>query len=193
MRALNALLAATLTLGLAANAAAQTTTTAPMTATPTFDMALGYQFVHVNDQNFPFGINFSGVRNFENLGLVAEVGWSMDSDNEFDVDVDTNMFNFGAGPRWTGFGSGRTWPYAQVIVGGVVARSSVEFAGVDSSDSESSFMLQPGVGATFVMGDGWGLFGQVDYRRTFFDEPDDVDESRNNQFRVLFGARMILD
>jgi hypothetical protein len=54
-------------------------------------------------------------------------------------------------------------------------------------------MVQPGVGATFIGGDGWGVFGQVDYRRTFFDEPDDTENSINNQFRIYVGLRMILD
>jgi hypothetical protein len=54
-------------------------------------------------------------------------------------------------------------------------------------------MLQPGVGATYLAADGWGVFGQVDYRRTFFDEPDGTENSFNNQFRLTFGLRMILD
>lgn len=74
------------------------------------------------------------------------------------------MFHFAAGPRWTGFGSGRAWPYAQVLVGAAVARGSVEIAGVDSDDTETAFMLQPGVGVTFIGGDGWGWFGQVGLR-----------------------------
>ena len=61
------------------------------------------------------------------------------------------------------------------------------------SDTETAFMVQPGVGVTFVGGDGWGMFGQADYRRTFFDEPDDTEDSVNNQFRVFVGFRMILD
>jgi hypothetical protein len=69
----------------------------------------------------------------------------------------------------------------------------VEVAGVEVSDTETSFMLQPGVGVTFVVADGFGLVGQVDYRRTFFDEPDDAEDSVNNQFRIYFGAKMILD
>ena len=46
---------------------------------------------------------------------------------------------------------------------------------------------------TFVAGDGWGIFAQADYRRTFFEEADDADPSINNGFRLFIGARMILD
>jgi hypothetical protein len=80
-----------------------------------------------------------------------------------------------------------------VLAGAAVGHSSVEIAGIDSSDTDTAFMLQPGVGATFIGGDGWGMFGQLDYRRTFFDEPDNTDDSINNQFRVFVGLRMMLD
>ena len=46
---------------------------------------------------------------------------------------------------------------------------------------------------TLLAGDGWDVFGQVDYRRTFFDEPDDIEHSTNNQIRVFAGVRVILD
>ena len=175
--------------GMTSDAAAQAP---PATsATPTFELSAGYQFLHLPDQSFPFGLNVDAMRHFGKLGLVAEGGWARHSDDDAGVDLTINMWNFGVGPRWTGFGSGSAWPYAQVIVGGEVAHSSVEGTGIDSSDTESSFLVQPGVGVTFVRGDGWGVFGQVDYRRTFFDEDDDADV--NNQFRVYVGFRMILD
>ena len=91
------------------------------------------------------------------------------------------------------FGSQRAWPYVQVLAGAAVGHSSVEIAAIESDDTDTAFMLQPGVGATLVGGDGWGVFGQVDYRRTFFDEPDNTEDSINNQFRVFVGLRMILD
>lgn len=180
-------------LGFASAAAAQTPSTA--TAMPTFDLSAGYQFLHVPDQNFPLGFNIDGARYFTNgLGVVGELGWAHDSDDSFGVDASTNYFNIGVGPRWTGFGRGRMWPYAQVLVGAAIARNSVDVgSGDDISDTDTAFLIQPGVGATFIAGDGWGVFGQVDYRRTFFDEPDNTDSSINNQFRIYVGVRMILD
>jgi hypothetical protein len=53
-------------------------------------------------------------------------------------------------------------------------------------------MVQPGVGVGFIAGDGWGIFAQVDYRRVFLKESEDGD-SGQNQFRVYFGARFLLD
>ena len=167
---------------------------APSTSnTPTFELSGGYQFLHVPDQNFPFGLNVDGARHYGSLGLVAEIGWSHGSDDSAGVDASFNAWNYGVGGRWTRFNSGRVWPYAQVILGAETLHSSFDVGGIDTSDTETSFMLQPGVGVTYVVSDGFGIFGQVDYRRTFFDEPDDTDDSINNQFRVFVGARMILD
>ena len=179
-----------LVLGFASATSAQAPTT---TTNPTFELSAGYQFLHLPDQNFPFGLAIDGARHYGQLGLVGEVGWSRHSDDVLGGDTSTNMFHFAAGPRWTRFGAGRGWPYAQVLVGAAIARSSVETGSIDSSDTDTAFMVQPGVGVTIIGGDGWGWFGQVDYRRTFFDEPDNTEDSVNNQFRVFVGLRMILD
>ena len=56
----------------------------------------------------------------------------------------------------------------------------------------TKFMLQPGAGAVVVAGDGWGIVGQVDYRRVFLDKDKD-GESGENEFRVFVGIRFILD
>jgi hypothetical protein len=184
------MMSAVLVLGFASTGFSQTT--APANA-PTFELSAGYQFLHLPDQNFPFGVAVDGARHWGPLGLAAEVGWARHSDDDFGAEVSTNMFHFAAGPRWTMFGSQRAWPYVQVLAGAAVGRNSLEIASIETSDTDTAFMLQPGVGATIIGGDGWGMFGQLDYRRTFFDEPDDTDDSINNQFRVFVGLRMILD
>jgi hypothetical protein len=46
--------------------------------------------------------------------------------------------------------------------------------------------IQPGGGVNFVIGDGWSLFGDVAYRRSFF------ENNGSNEIRFLVGARMIL-
>ena len=53
-------------------------------------------------------------------------------------------------------------------------------------------MLQPGAGAVFVAGDGWGIIGQVDYRRVFLDK-DKTEESGENDVCVFIGVRFVLD
>jgi hypothetical protein len=161
--------------------------------TPTYELSGGYQLLHVSDSWFPFGLNVDAARHYGSLGLVAEIGFAIDSEEEAGIEASATAWNFGVGGRWTGFNSGRVWPFAQVLIGAEVLRASVEAAGFDESETETSFMVQPGVGVNFVVADGFGIVGQVDYRRTFFDEPDDVEDSVNNQFRIFIGARMILD
>ena len=173
----------------AATAGAQQPPAAGATAgTPTFELSGGYQLLHVPDRTFPFGLNVDAARHYGALGLVGELGFAHVSEDDTERKEGATAWNIGAGGRWTKFSSGRVWPFAQVLLGLEVMSGR---AGLEESDT--SFMLQPGVGINYVAGDGWGIVGQIDYRRTFFDEPDDVDNSINNQFRIFIGARMILD
>jgi hypothetical protein len=178
-----------------ARSAASAAQGAATTSTPTFEVSGGYQLLRVPDQTFPFGLNVDGVRHFGSLGLVGEIGFAHDSEEVGGGadDLSIQAWNIGVGGRWTGFGSGRVWPFAQVLVGAEVLRFSADIGGDDNSATETSFMLQPGVGVNFIVADGLGIVGQVDYRRTFFDEGDDAEDSVNNQFRVFFGLRLILD
>jgi outer membrane protein with beta-barrel domain len=165
------------------------------TAQPTFELSGGYQLLHLPDQTFPFGLNVDAAKHYGAFGLVAEVGFAHDSEDIAGGtgDASATAWNFGAGGRWTKFGASRLWPFAQVLLGAEVLHARAELAGIEDSDTDTSFMLQPGVGVNFVVGDGWGIVGQIDYRRTFFDEPENTENSINNQFRVFIGARLILD
>ena len=155
---------------------------------PTWDTSLGYQLLHVPEQTFPFGLNVDGARNFGPWSIAAEAGWAFDTSD----DASYHVFNVGAGPRWTHRSAASIWPFAQVLAGFVYAQSSTDVSGLHSSDSRTSFMLQPGAGAVVVAGDGWGIVGQVDYRRVFLDKDKD-GESGANDFRVFVGIRVILD
>jgi hypothetical protein len=200
IRALNFCLA--LVLCMAATAAAQQqqppTRPAPavtITNTPTFELSGGYQLLHVPNQTYPFGLNVDAARHYGALGLVGEVGFAYDSEDfgQGIGDLSSTAWNFGVGGRWTGFNRGRIWPFAQVLLGAEILNVNTDIAGVEDSESEGSFMVQPGVGVNLVLGDGFGVVGQIDYRRTFFDELENTEDSINNHFRVFIGARMILD
>jgi len=156
--------------------------------TPTWETSAGYQLLHVPDQTFPFGLNVDGARNFGPWSIAAEAGWAFDKSD----DVTYNVFNLGAGPRWTARSKAPVWPFAQVMAGLVYSRASTDVLGLDISDSTTRFMLQPGGGVVVLAGDGWGIVGQVDYRRVFLDEEED-GESGQNDFRVFVGVRFILD
>jgi opacity protein-like surface antigen len=160
---------------------------------PTFELGAGYQFTHIPEQSLPIGFAVDAARNMgETLGWVAEGGWARDSESAFGVDASLDFWHLGAGPRLSARRSPRATPFAQLIVGWLHARQSVEFAGVDESGSSNHFMLQPGGGISVQAGDGWSVVGSVDYRRVFIEDLDE-DESGENQFRVFFGARMLLD
>ena len=195
-------MAAAVVLGFSGQASAQLTTTMP-----TFELAAGYQLVRAGEvcgdedveeecssgETLPFGLAVDAVRNYGALGVVAEGGWSFDSRDitilGFDtLNQKTNLFHLAGGVRWTGRNNPRIWPYGQVLAGVLWSRFSED----DFSETFANFMLQPGVGVTFVAGDGWGIFTQVDYRRVFLDE-DDWGGSGRNDVRVFLGARMILD
>jgi hypothetical protein len=186
------------------------------TDNPTFEVGLGYQFLRAGGlcfddddtdgddecgdaRSFPLGFAIDGVRNFGRVGLVGELGWSRDSD-DLTIGTDSatfaeNLFHYAAGVRVSGHNAGRFWPYGQVLVGGVTSRVSADFDD-DTLETDATtrtrLMIQPGIGATVVGGDGWGIFGQVDYRRVFLDEDEDGSSGRND-LRIFIGVRAILD
>jgi len=191
---------AAVVLGLAASASAQGAGTTTM---PTFEIGAGYQLFHIGkvcnndplvetcsaDRTFPVGLAVDAVRNFGPLGIVGEGAWAYDSDASNGVDVKFNNWHVAGGARWTAR-SAKFWPYGQLLAG--INQDRISADGATFDNSQTSFMLQPGVGATYVVGDGWGLFGQIDYRRVFLDGDENLSDGRND-FRLFFGARMILD
>jgi hypothetical protein len=213
-------------LGLTASASAQATpaqtkpaVAATTTTTPTFELSAGYQFLRTGqvcddsaitqtcaaDRSYPFGLAVDAVRNFGALGIVGEGGWSYDSDSETlggsALDFKVNSWHLAGGGRYTSRRSPKLWPYGQFLVGMVqdhLSGDAVDFIS-GGSVTHTSFMLQPGVGVNYVLGDGWGIVGAIDYRRVFLSQDSNSsDPLRNlsggrNDFRLFIGFRMILD
>jgi hypothetical protein len=193
---------------------AQTSTGAA--GVPTFEVGLGYQFLRAGEfcfddneedcspsRNFPLGFAIDGVRNFGALGVVAEVGWSRHAEDITNVltgesTLSEHLFHYAGGVRFTGHNAGRAWPYGQVLIGGATIHTSTDFDdeslanALESSNTRTRFIIQPGIGITLVGGDGWGAFGQVDYRRLFLKEDEDAASGRND-VRVYLGLRVMLD
>lgn len=156
---------------------------------PTFEVTYAYQLLHRPDNTYPFGLNVDGAWNRSKaFGLAGEIGWAINSED----DVTHNFWHFGVGPRFNARTAGKVSPFGQLLVGSAYLHQNVEINGVDDTDSTFRFMLQPGVGVNVIAGDGWGIVGQVDYRRVFLDKGDD-GESGENEFRVLVGVRLLLD
>jgi hypothetical protein len=206
-RVLTLAAAAAVLFAMSSPAKAQTTTTEP-----TFELSAGYQLLRAlevcfdeDDEEscsegatFPFGVAVDAVRNFGALGVVGEVGWSRDSEDFTGGSGSFDAIHIAGGVRWTGRRNPRVWPYGQVLLGVQFDRVSQEFDDEDLdelagfSETDPHFMLQPGAGVNFVIGDGLGAFAQVDWRRAFLDE-EEFGISGRNFFRVFLGLRMILD
>ena len=193
------ILAATLSalLGVAVPAGAQAVTTT--VAAPIFEFSAGYQFLNVSGQNtsdsYPMGFALDGAKYRGAFGIVGEFGLSRDSADVPGVSVRSSFLHIGGGPRLLFVRESAVRPYVQVLGGVSRAKFTTEIdtAGVvqEQEVSDTAFMVQPGAGLTFVMGNAWGLFGSVDYRRSFFDEGPGLGYSNTNEVRVFIGARMI--
>lgn len=156
---------------------------------PALDLGVGYQWLHAPEQAYPFGINLdlSGTLSGD-FRWVGEFNWSRDSEGDFGVDGSLTATAYAAGVRWAPDAGARYRPYAQVLAGLHRDKLDLEVEGVGNlvDLDEKSFMLQPGVGATFPVGDRWGVFGQADWRRIFYDDDGEHD------FRFVVGARITL-
>jgi hypothetical protein len=140
---------------------------------------------------FPVGLAVDLAVNSDSTALIAEGGWSMRSEGNEPDAVRFDFWHAGGGFRWTGRTHPRIWPYAQGLIGVAFHDVSGEVLGTDQSDTTAYFMVQPGGGVTFVVGERFGIFGAVDYRRVFLDKDKDR-ESGLNEFRVFVGARLTL-
>lgn len=200
---------------------------------PTVEVGVGYQLLRTGEffdedvfdededecdaiffcepaRTFPFGVNVDVVRNFGPLGVVGEIGWAFDKEDDsfdgafLDGDAKYDVWHAAGGVRYTGGATVR--PFAQVLLGVAGNRLKLEGSGEEIDASQTNLMVQPGAGVAFTAG-GVGVFGQVDYRRVFglrptalevsIDEtPGEVDESEldsfefdRNDFRFVVGVR----
>ena len=193
-----ALIAALLT---ASEVGAQATTTT--TTTPKWEFSGGYQLFRLGqvcdtgaitqtctaNRTFPLGFAVDIARNFGPFGVVGEAGWSTDSED----DLDFNSWHLAGGGRYTYRGHDRLWPYGQFLIGMVQDRASGLLNGFDIDRSITSLMFQPGGGVTYKLGEGWGVFGQVDFRRVVLDEENANNLSGGrNDFRLFLGAKVFI-
>jgi hypothetical protein len=182
------------------------TTPTPAATTPRFEFSGGYQLFRagqvcdsgaltqtcVPNRMFPVGFAVDGARNYGPWGLVVEGGWSTDSETGSDRDLEFNVWHLAGGARWTSRRHRIVWPYAQFLVGAIQDRVSGSMNALDVDESGTSFMLQPGFGAAVLIGRGWGVAGQIDYRRVFLDEEERLSNGRND-FRLFIGLRLMVD
>lgn len=153
---------------------------------PKVEVSFGYQVLFVPNETFPLGLNFDVAKSIgrSGLGFVAEAGFSHDEQNEPGITGTLRFVNFGAGFRVSGRANPRVTPFVQVLAGGVHTNADRTVAGVNISDSDTAFMLQPGGGLSIGAGGAWSAVVQADYRYAFFKEEGD------SEFRIVVGARV---
>lgn len=177
-------------LGLPSPAVAQTPP--PASTIPRFEISAGYQLLFVTDEpgtTFPSGLAVDAAANVGAFAFVAEGGWSLRSEGDEPDDVRFDFWHAGAGIRWTLRKHPRVWPYAQALAGAAFHVATGHIAGADQSDRTAHLMVQPGGGATVVVGGRWSILGAVDYRWVMLDE-DTEGDSGLNEVRVFAGVRL---
>ena len=198
--------AAALLLTFAATARAQTTQT---TVVPVYEVGVGYQLLQIGeicddgtitqsclpDRTYPFGLNADVVRNFGTIGfgVVGELGFSRDSDN----DVNFGIWQFGGGIRWTWRLNDKFAPYGQFLLGAAHSSVNDDVRGFEFSSTD--LMLQPGVGVNYVITPRINVFGQLDLRRVhvgdvgvddeFSEFGIEIEDVTRTDFRFVIGVR----
>ena len=162
--------------------------------TPAVEVSAGFQGLFATGDpgaSFPVGLAVDLAVNSGSSGFIAEGGWSMRSERHEADDITFDFWHAGGGFRWTNRTHPRIWPYAQGLIGAAFHDISGEVLGTDQTDTTAYWMVQPGGGVNFVVGERFGIFGAVDYRRVFLVKETD-GESGLNEFRVFVGARLTL-
>lgn len=160
------------TLGLALPAAAQQ-------PAPRLDVSVGYVVVRDQDiygRTFPVGWNVDvATRMTRRLKIVGEVGGAYGNLDVLGTRFDLNVHTLMAGPRLSGWQSGRLAPFAHILVGGARNMASV----FGESSSTTMLALQPGGGVDVRLTDLIGVRIGGDYRLIL---------SSGAEFRVVIGA-----
>lgn len=155
------------------------------------EVSSGYETTRVADQTLPIGWSLDIATNLNGpWSVVGEVSgaYKVEEDRDLGTDVRLSLYSLGTGARWSSRVATRIVPFLQALAGAARTRAHTNILGTKVGDSSTEFMLQPGGGVNVRLNHGFGIVGQVDYRRIFLDREDDR-ESGQNQFRVLVGVR----
>ena len=166
-------------------ALAMTVKAAPAAAGPV-DVSAAYQYLHVSSggdgESLPAGFAL-GIRvpTMNGFGVIGDFGWNTKTDSG----VKAQPMTFGAGIRYIPMADrmSAVHPYLQAVAG--AERLKVSLGSVSSS--ETKFMIQPGVGASFPMG-MWSSFIEANYRHVSSD-PSANDLALRAGVILTFGSK----
>jgi hypothetical protein len=156
------------------------------------ELSGAYQWTRAAEQTLPIGWSADiGANLNRTWSVIGEVSGAYRSreDEDLGVDVGLSVHAVGAGARWSGRVGDRIVPFLQVLAGAARTSATTEISGREIGNSSTKPMLQPGGGVVLKLNGTFAIFGQVDYRRVFFDDEEDR-ASGENQFRVLAGVRV---
>jgi len=147
-------------------------------------VGVGYQVVHVDEAARPLGLDVdASIRVARGAAIVAELGWSRTSSQQFGLRDTTSAVDTSAGLRWTARPGRRVAPFGQLLVGVEHERIDIERFGVDTAARR---FVQPGGGVSVRVGERDALFAGIDFRHV----PDRIDGV--NAWRVVTGVRLQL-
>jgi len=167
--------ACALIIGLAAPAMAQ--------SSPKTEVSVGYNFLHLPDENIPGGWYADVAGNVTPMfGIVGQVTGNYKTIDEGGTSIDAKLHTFMAGVRVNGRLAGGVVPFVQVLGGAARTSGSTDVVGVTVSDSTTDGALQLGGGVKFAPGGRIGLQVGADYLRIF------TEGSGTNAYRVAAGV-----
>lgn len=128
------------------------------------DVDVAYQYLHISSggsgesapAGFAAGITLPLASPWS---VVGDFGWNRKSDG----DAKFTPMSIGGGLRYTPASMAQVRPYLQAVAGLEMDKSSVSVLGSSVSNTETNFMLQPGVGGMFGLGN-LHAFVEGDYR-----------------------------
>jgi len=158
------------------------------------ELSFGYQVQHFSSEgdslNAPLGIslNFAAPTSGM-LSVVGQVDWSRKSESGTlfgtSLEATANFTTFAGGVRLSARGNPSVTPFMEALFGVMRSSGSANIAGANvGSGSETDPVLQLGGGVAVPVAGGFGIFGQVDYRRVF------PDGTGVNVVRFVAGARL---
>lgn len=148
---------------------------------------LGYQLAHVPGDTLPFGFGVGFVgRLTPTWSIVAEVAGARESEDALGVETRFSIFDFGGGARWTPAVAGPWRPFVQFLAGGLTRRISFESDVVRVDDTETDFMMQPGVGIAWQVTEQTAAVSAFKFTETLTQDEFDIGD----EYRIFFGVRL---
>lgn len=151
--------------------------------TPTFEFAVGYQYMHDTNSSIDFTRGWAasvGANVSSWFAIVGEVGGSYETvASAGRADLTVNEYTFLGGPKVTGSSRSPVAPFVQILFGAARGTLSLAGAGSSLSVSQNHFAVQPGAGIDLNPSPRFGVRIQADGRSV------QTDSDAVGQWRIL--------